>query len=196
MFASLARFVRSLLGTYEEPYRPVRQEMLVRSQSFKLHYTKWLGQKRHEEFLKNLYTSFTLNKLGIAGDIPLHYYQEPYSSHLLIHYIDKMGKDLLPFLQDYFRDRAMRLGYSLYLSDRKTLERLGYVEKTERHILRPGVSMFPGVGKQEQLYGVIELLLLYIDERPLYLSITAEASLDEGFSPCFPFDELAEILFT
>jgi hypothetical protein len=106
-----------------------------------------------------------------------------------------MGKHLFPFLQDYFRDRVMRIGYNLYLSDRQTINRISHLEVVDRHVLRPHVPAFQFNDLPEQLYGTISIVVHYVDDRPLFLQITAETQSDKTFAPAFPFDELAEILF-
>ncbi len=194
MFEQLALFVKRVFSA-PKAQEPVRQEMLVRSFSHKQQYKNWLSQGGHEEILKNLYTSYTLNKLNITGDVPMHVFVEGNSRHVLLHFTDSMGKTLFPYLQDFFRDRIMRIGYNLYLSDRQTISRAGHIEQIDRHILRPAVPAFYSGDKLEQLYGHITIKVDYIDDRPLYLQISAEAIQDKVYGKVFPFDELAETIF-
>jgi hypothetical protein len=195
MMSGLVKFMRQLLYLPEYPQDQVKHEMLIRPQSFRLQYQKWVKQGRQSELLKNLYTSFTLGKLGIAGEVPLHYFQDEQRKHLVIHYIENMGRELFPFLHDYFKDRILKLGYQVFLSDRKVVERLGYIEKTEQHVLKPIVSSYPSGSRQEQIYGVVVLQIRYIDERPLYLELITEEIIDRNYASAFTFDELMEILF-
>lgn len=171
------------------------QEMLVRSHRQKQLFKSWLHENQHNEVLKNLYTSFTLSKSGISGDIPMHVFSDRHSRHIIIHYMDMMGKHQFPFLQDYFRDRVMRIGYNLYLSDRQTINRISHLEVVDRHVLRPHVPAFQLNDLPEQLYGIISIVVHYVNERPLFLQITAETQAESHYAPAFPFDELAEILF-
>ncbi|MFM2286039.1 MAG: hypothetical protein RLZZ543_1536 [Bacteroidota bacterium] len=194
MFAQLSQFVKRVFAAPKKD-EPVRQEMLVRSHAHKQQYKSWVEQGGHSEMLKNLYTAYTLNKLGITGDVPMHVFVNGPSRHVLLHYTDAMGKTLFPFLQDYFRDRIMRIGYNLYLSDRQTISRAGHTEQIDRHILRPALPAFQEPGKLEQLYGHITLSVHVIDERPLFLQISAETLQDKQYTAVFPFDELAETLF-
>jgi len=194
MLSELARFVRQIFRSGTHAEEQVKHEMLIRPQSFRLQYQKWLRQGRHKEFLKNLYTSFTLNKLGVDGEIPLHYFSDLQRKHLLLHYMDSMGRDLLPFLLDYFKDSSVKLGYQVYLSDRKVVEHLGYIEKVEKHVLKPVVAPFPPAGRREQLYGIIAIQIRYVDERPLFLELSAEEIKSSKFHPAFSFDEYIEIL--
>jgi hypothetical protein len=194
MFEHVTHLLKRVFAAPKQ-LEPVRQEMLVRSFGHKQQFKTWLAQGGHEEILKNLYTSYTLNKLSITGDVPMHVFVEGTSRHVLLHYTDAMGKTLFPFLQDYFRDRIMRIGYNLYLSDRQTISRAGHIEQIDRHILRPALPAFQQPGKQEQLYGHITLSVHVIDDRPLFLQISAEAIQDKQYTAVFPFDELAETLF-
>jgi hypothetical protein len=173
----------------------VKHDMLVRNRIFKQQYKTWLETNRHTELLKNLYTSFTLSKLGITGELPILYYTERQSKHVLIHYIDPIGKHALPFLQDYFRDRVMRIGYTLFLSDSQLINRMGYTERIDSHLLKPQIKAFPFDAKHEQLYGAIQISFHSINSRPLYLRITSEELTDREFNKAYSFDELAEILF-
>lgn len=194
MFAQFSQFVKRVFAAPKKE-EPVRQEMLVRSYSYKQQYKTWINQGGHEEILKNLYTSYTLNKLQITGDVPMHVFVEGSSRHVVLHFTDSMGKTLFPYLQDFFRDRIMRIGYNLYLSDRQIISRAGHIEQIDRHILRPAVPAFHSGDKLEQLYGHITIKVDYIDDRPLYLQISAEAIQDKAYGKVFPFDELAETIF-
>jgi hypothetical protein len=174
----------------------VKHTMLVRNRLFKQQYRTWVDTNRHAELLKNLYTSFTLSKLGITGELPILYYTERQSKHLLIHYIDPIGKLALPFLQDYFRDRVMRIGYTLFLSDSQLINRIGYSERIDSHILKPCISAFPFDDTHEQLYGRIQINVHSINNRPLFLRITSDELPERDYSKAYAFDELAELLFS
>jgi hypothetical protein len=173
----------------------VVQEMLVRTHRQKQLFKTWIQEGRQHEVLKNIYTSYTLNKSGISGDVPMHVLLSGQHRQVIIHYLDVMGKHVFPFLQDYFRDRIMRMGYNLYLSDRQIIQRASHTETIDRHILRPYVPAVHLSDKPEQLYGVISVIVHRVNERPLYIQILAEAQHDPNLGEVFPFDELAEILF-
>lgn len=178
-----------------ESQETVTQEMLVRSHKQKQLFKSWLQAGAHSEILKNIYTSFTLSKSGVSGDLPMHVFSHGNSRHIVLHYMDSMGKNQFAFLQDYFRDRIMRIGYTLYLSDRQLIHRYSHVEVVDRHVLRPYVPAFSIKDKPEQLYGTISIVVHSANDRPLFLEIFSEANTDDSLAPAFPFDELAEILF-
>lgn len=169
----------------------VQAEMLVRARSYKEEYRKWITQGHHQELLKNIYTTFTLNKLGIRSELPMHYLGSLGKHTVVVHYLDVYGKDVFPYLQDYFRDRIVRLGYQLYLSERLDLPK----GRLERHILRPQVPAFNINDLPEQLYGNLEVSVFYAEQRPVYLEIHAEHLSEKHFNKAFAFDELAELLF-
>lgn len=194
MLEQLSQFVKRVL-TSPAKDEAVRQEMLVRSRSFKLHFTSWLTQGGQNEILKNLYTSYTLNKLRISGDLPMHVFVNGSSRNVVLHYTESMGKVLFPYLQDYFRDRVMRIGYSVSLSDRQIISRAGHTEQIERHVLKPCIPSVSLTDKIEQLYGYITISVSTIDGRPLFLQITAETIQEKQYNSVFSFDELAEELF-
>jgi hypothetical protein len=194
MFAHISQFVKRVFAAPKKD-EPVRQEMLVRTRTFKSQFKNWLAQGGQNEILKNLYTAYTLNKLGISGDVPMHVFVNGSSRHVLLHYTDSMGNTLFPFLQDYFRDRIMRIGYTVSLSDRQVIARAGHSEQIERHILKPSLTGIQKIDKKEQLYGHITISVSTIDGRPLFLQITADTIQDKQYNSVFPFDELAETLF-
>lgn len=195
MFESIKHFVATLFERNHPEEKPVRNEMLVRNHLFKQNYNKWLEQKKETEILKNLYTSFTLSKLGISGDLPIRYFSNGEQSSVLIPFIEPIGKDVLPRLQDYFRDRIMRIGYNLYVSERQIIARAGYNERVDRHILRPYVPAFSVDDMHEQLYGNIQISVNYVNDRPIFLELSAESINAPNYSAIYPFDELLEILF-
>jgi len=178
-----------------ESHNPVRQEMLVRNVRYKSDYHLWLEQHKQVELLKTIYISFVLRKLNIAGDIPLHAYQQHESSNLIVHYIEPIGKNSFNYLFDYLKDRTVKLGYMLYLSDRQIIERNGFIEKVERHLLRPQQSPYYLSENKEQLYGNIALSLIFINDKPLYLKIESSYALEKAYNQAFSFDDFAEVLF-
>lgn len=192
----LNRILMNLFSASDDHQGQVRQEMLIRRQSFKLQYKRWKESSLRTEVLKNLYTSFTLSKLGVAGEIPMHYFQDSSRYCLIIHYIETMDKDLLRFLQDHFKERLLKSEYTLYLSERKIFERTGYIEKSERHILKPAFSFFQTKGLNNQLFGLININIQYINDRPLYIEIITENIPGEKFSAQHEFEMLTELLFT
>ncbi|MEZ5173481.1 MAG: hypothetical protein R2850_08235 [Bacteroidia bacterium] len=196
MFEKLLQQIRKWLSSPSQADAgAVVQEMLVRPQRFKQQYRSWIADGAHHEVLKNIYTSFTLTHSGVSGDIPMHVFRNGSSRTVVIHYFDGLGKNIPAFLQDYFRDRVMRIGYNLFLSDRQEINRVSHQETVDRHVLRPYVPSFHINEKPEQLYGTISIAVHYADERPMFLEISSEVMHGGEFAPAFPFEELAEILF-
>ena len=193
------RFLQQLKKWFRPPEsdadQTMTQEMLVRSQKFKQAYRQWIADGAHHEVLKNIYTSFTLSRSGVSGDIPIHVFKQGYATHVVIHYFDGLGRNIPAFMQDYFRDRVMRIGYNLYISDRQLIKRISHTELVERHVLKPYVPAFSLNDKPEQLYGIVSIQVHYANDRPMFLELSAEVSPSDEFSAPFPFDELAEILF-
>lgn len=179
----------------KEQQNPIKQEMLVRNIRFKSDYHLWLEQGKQNELLKTIYISFMLRKLNIAGEIPLHAYSYDESNNLIIHFIEPIGKLHFCYLFDYLKERTIRMGYLLYLSDRQIIERNGYTEKIERHLLRPHYSPFSLGDINDQRYGNISMNLVFINDRPLYLSIESTHLLEKAYEHSFSFDEFAEVLF-
>jgi len=184
-----------LMINQKEQQNPIKQEMLVRNIRFKSDYHLWLEQGKQNELLKTIYISFMLRKLNIAGEIPLHAYSNDESNNLIIHFIEPIGKLHFCYLFDYLKERTIRMGYLLYLSDRQIIERNGYTEKIERHLLKPHYSPFSIGDINDQRYGNISMNLVFINDRPLYLSIESTQLLEKAYDNSFSFDEFAEVLF-
>lgn len=184
----------TILKRTRKPVSESEKGMLIRSYAYRRSYRKWIFQNQHVELLKNIYTAFTLNKAGIHGDLPLHYFPLKNGDQVLIHHLDFWGKSTFSFLSDYFRERLMRLGYKLYLSDFQQLIHQSRISRIERHILHPRSDISPFENTSTSLYGLIELTVQYSDDKPLFLSIRAEI-LQNNEDQSFSFDELAELLF-
>lgn len=196
MFLRLYNRLKCLLMVnHQKKHYPVKQEMLVRGVRYKSDYHLWLEQSKQTELLKTIYISFVLRKMNITGDIPIHSYSERESSYLVLHYIDPIGKANFSYLFDYLKDRTIKLGYMLYLSDKQVVERNGYIERTERHLLRPQQSPIFLSEHPEQLYGNIAFNLIYINDRPLYISVVSSFVLEKAYNQAFSFDDFAEVLF-
>ena len=180
---------------HSNPKEDNTSAMLVRSFSYRQAFRTWLAKHHHNELLKSIYTSFTLSKVGVQGDFPLSYFPLRTGDQIHIHYLDALGKNTFPYLMDYFRDRIMRLGYKLYLSDKQIINHQSHSARMERHILHPRKDLAIAGQKLPQLYGNIELRVQFIDDKPIYLSILTEPFDQSNYSRAYPFDELAELLF-
>jgi len=191
----LVRYVRKLLGVARPVHEELSVAMLVRNHQYKQQYRRWMTKNHQQELLKNLYTSFTLSKLGVTGDVPLHYFSDGRAHHILIHYIDPMDKVVLSFIQDYFRDKIMRLGFNLYHSERRVMDRVGYTDTIERHVLKPYIPSFAIDDVHERFYGNIQVSVHFVNDRPLFLQLTAEPLTEQDYQGQFSFDDLVEVLF-
>lgn len=195
---SLNLWFGKILSLFRE--KPVSSEagteMMVRSREFKQRYRDWVNSGQADPLLQNLYTSATLGNLGLRGEMPMHCAKTSEAQVLVLHYMERYGKEGFAFLMDYFRDRLLRKGFQVSQSDRRMVQLEHFVARTERHVLRNQIPpQHVPEGTAVLPWPTVEILVYYADERPVYLEINAHnptSRIPHGINIT---DDLADVFF-
>ncbi len=189
-------FVQNLLGRIfpkagrPESKIPFLSGRLVRENSYREAYAKWMDspELNHDmTVLQNAFENADNQTLGF------NIYRSAQSNGF--YFNRNLAIDLIyfPFLFDYFSERVLALGYTIYTSDFKIEEKPAGMQKLEKHYLKPPVDLsdLP----IDQAYGNILIELYYLDDVPLYLKLMANVYSDRNYREPKKFLQLMDILF-
>lgn len=112
----------------------------------------------------------------------------------VVHFMD-LDKDCdeVRHLFDYFKERIRSMGYVSYVSDIQEFQRVRWIEKVERHYLKPRLKRQLDE-KREQRFGNINIELLFRDNEPLHMKFAACTYQDSQFEDAEDFDELVKVI--
>ncbi len=183
-------FLKKIFGKYEKNTKlPLIQEPLVRSESEVQAYTNWVESHKRSDLQAFLRQQFEL-----------FLSEQPYQSCKFIQNAHTGGMIFYPtgpyttqdcqhFL-DYLRDAILPLNYRKYMSDVKQYNRKDFVEKIERHYLKPRYVIDPETQKANQLYGNIHLELTYKNDIASHLKLLCHNYHDQKFKTSLSFKSL------
>lgn len=174
----------------QEP--PVITERLVRSERFLKEYAQWADSERSLFVLEGLRDLHSLAENGQTDF--LHRYSSPQANGFFFDERAGVKREEFDFLLDHFRDVSLDLGYSIYTSDRKLTEKVGSVQRTDRHYLKPAIPK-KLVSPMNQLYGNVLLEYVAYNDNPAYLKVMVSCYSDRNFTEALPYEVFAERLF-
>ncbi len=169
-------------------------ELLVRSEDYKKKYRNWMSSGEAVKLIKRVERSYYLKKNRMKGDYEVHLFNSPAANGFALTYHPDISPVEFQFLLDYWRDRTLLLNYRLANTDRQLREKENYIQTTEKHYLKPPLTM--GQKKSEQRYGNILLEYVLINHQPNYIKLMVTIYSDHLFTTADPFDELVDYLFS
>ena len=169
--------------------------MIVREEDFKKAYLAWdfsLEKKRLINWISGQY--------GIYRSIPddvekgIDFLNTNSSKGFVLHFKEKtFQKEELAFFFDYLKNNFLKAEYRISVSDRRVFNRANYLEKIERHYLKPRHKM--GVNEKiNQQFGNVSIILSYRDDQAYNLKCSATAYPDRSFAEAKAFDEFMETI--
>jgi len=175
--------------------QPISHEVLERSAKEKLAYANWKDSSHRKKMLAYIGNNFRVWKKTPCEQCDgIDFLKMKSFDGFIVHLMD-LDKDSeeVRHLFDYFKERIQALGYMVYTSDRRSFQRMRWVEQVERHYLKPRPNFEEGK-KKNQLFGNINIELLFRDDEPLHLKFAACTYQDSQFSEAGDFEELVEAI--
>lgn len=173
---------------------PILEEALLRSDTDKQNYWRWLNAGSYHKLLSDVREGYEQKKRNLPGSrLEVHILKSDQSNGIAITYPNHVQAAHFEHLFDLLRDRTQNLGYQHYTSGRRVFDRAKYIETIDKHYLKP-----PKQGLKEppfdQQYGNILIELIWIDRRPSFMRLMAHVYSDHLFGKARTFDELLEHL--
>lgn len=175
------------------PAQPVIHEVIERSTEFEIAYESWkskLSKRRIIDWLKTEYTTYLIEEENL--DKAIAFLNTPSAKGFVIHFNQtKYSEEEITFLFDYFKEKVKDLNYRTYLSDTRTYNRPNWVERVDKHYLKPSLKINKdNVNDFNQSYGNITIELVYRNDKIWYLKFQAVSYNDRLYKEADPFKEL------
>jgi len=171
---------------------PVK-EKLIRGNKFQKAFFEWKDSDREIEVLDRLKMQYQDTKAGSQADL-FHIHKSPQANGFF--FDDRIGisPQEFSFLLDSFKHRTAAMGYSLYSSERHSIEKSETVQVIERHYLKPEIdrSFNPPI---DQRYGNVLLEYVAYNHKPAYLKVMVTSYSDRNYKEALDFRKFIERLF-
>jgi len=175
------------------PSKPLIHEMIKRTEEEKKDYDFWKNTivcKRLLNWLSDQYAIFKV--LPNDTDSAMDFLDTPSSKGFVIHFYktEYSERDVM-YLFDFLKEKILTLDYRTQISDRREFNRPHWVEKIERHYLKPKPD-FLKKEKFNQAFGNITIELLFRNDKPYQLKFRATTYKDHLFKEAETFQGLMQ----
>ncbi|MFK7808995.1 MAG: hypothetical protein AB8F74_14415 [Saprospiraceae bacterium] len=193
--------IKQLFKTVEEssPSRPVVKSTIKRSEEELADYEKWkpgLSAKRLVDWIHNEYATHLIDPEQVDESIDfinvratygfaIHFYKMNYPLRDITHLFD--------LLKEKMRTTA---GYRSYTSNSRTYNRPKWVERLDRHYLKPPIIFLEDGVRIDQKFGNVTIELLFRNDEPYQLKFSATSYVDRNYKKAEGFGDLMEVLRT
>ncbi len=178
--------------------QPVIHEVIKRSEKELADYERWketVGKRRFLDWLRSEHSNYKkdphstdaaidfLNTPSTKGFV-IHFYRMRYNNWEIIHFFD------------FLKEQVLALDYKSYLSDTRTYNRKDWVERTDRHYLKPPTNIRnPELGNFDQRFGNITIEIVFRNEKIYLLKFSASIYKDRLYKEAEEFDELLKAIY-
>lgn len=171
--------------------QPISHQLIKRSPEYLQEYQRWTNSKCQKDMLAYIANNYKIWKNTPCEQCEsIDFLKMKSFRGFVVHFMD-LDRDCeeVRHLFDYLKNQIRQLGYRSYVSDIKEFQRARWIEKVERHYLKPPLTSNQN-GKREQRFGNINIELLFRDEEPLHMKFSACTYQDSQFSEAEDFEEL------
>lgn len=190
------KILDKLFGNKDEPDSlQMLDGVLERSEAFEEAFKRWSASYKAEEVIGKISNIFWNVRRGIGFSPGLFVYTSPQANGFYFNSKLEISQRGFEFLLDEFRDRVLKMDYSLYTSDRKYVEVPAGIQRIDKHYLKPN-SKTHSDGLFNQNYGNVLLELYSLNEEAQYLKCMVTVYSDRTFAEAKPFEIFAECLLT
>jgi len=177
------------------PTQPAIHEVIKRSDDHIQKYEQWKESVVHSQLLNWIseqYASYRQDRS--TTNTSIDFLNTPSTKGVAIHFGDmNYSTDDARFLFDYFREAIKKHNYRTQVSDTRTYSKSTWVETVERHYLKPR-PQYDDLGKIDQAFGNITILLTLRDEKVYSLKLSATAYVDRLFNDAKGFEGLMRVI--
>lgn len=175
--------------------QPITHELIHRTDEELQAFEKWKLSKCKQEMLNYISKNYKIWKNTPCEQCDgIDFLTMKSFDGFIVHFMDlERDCDEVRHLFDYLKERIRGLGYVPYVSDVKEFERIRWIEKVERHYLKPSLRN-QTAGKRKQRFGNINIELLFRDGEPLHMKFAACTYQDSQFDDPENFEELVRVM--
>ncbi len=171
--------------------KPVLHTLIQRSPGFLLDLERWEQGVLCQRMLTWIEEQYTIyNSKTAKLDNTISFLDTPSSKGFAIHfYKTNYTSQEAEFLLDILKKRVQKENYHIQISDSRTYNRANWVERVDRHYLKPRIQ-FEDKSKINQLYGNILIELEYRNDQVYHLKFRATAYTDHLYQKGKAFQKL------
>ena len=178
-----------------KPYQPVLKSAIERSEEEREDYDKWkntLSKRRLLDWINAEYVNHLVNPEHV--DPSMDFLNTRSSNGFVVHFHKTQYpiRDVMHFF-DFLKERVLTMGYRKYTSDSRTYNRPNWVERVDRHYLKPSLKLGRAEdGRVNQRFGNITIEVLLRNEKVHNLKFSATSYTDHKYKEADDFDELMQ----
>ena len=193
---SLWNQIKSAFSAAEQssPSQPAVHELLVQSIEEEAAYNQWKRTEsgaRLRDWLAEEYINFRAKR---STDQALAFLDTPSSKGFIVYFHRlEYRKEEIGYFFYLLKERVQELDYRLDLSDRRVYNRKDWVERVERHYLKPRNKFIPGE-LIDQRFGNIAISLEWRNDQIHHLRLRATVYNDALYEEGQDFGEFMRIL--
>ncbi len=189
--------IKSIFNQSElsSPTQPAIHEIIKRSEEFLEEYDTWKGGPKHKKLLNWISEQYAIyqNKDGKLSE-SIDFLHTASTKGVAIHLADSNhDTEEARYLLDYFKEKIREHQYRSQVCDTRTYTKNTWIETVERHYLKPK-PQYDELGKLDQAFGNITLLLTFRDDKVYNLKMSATAYQDRLFNAEKQFSELMRVI--
>jgi len=165
---------------------------LERSTVFDENFESWKQSDRATENLSKISNLFWNVKRKLVQSASVFTYSSPQANGFYFNTKIGIDPEEFHFILDFYRDRTIELGYSLYSSGTKFTEVPAGIQRIDKHYLKPLNNALNAEERIDQKYGNVLFELYYLNEEVQYLKCMVSVYSDRKYSKAQPFESYAE----
>lgn len=170
-------------------------EIISRDEDFKQAYQAWDFSLEKKRLVNWILSQYAIYK-AIPDDLDkgIDFLNINSSIGFVLHFkTKKLSQEEAQFFFDYLKNKFLLHEYRISVSDRRVYSKGSYVEKVERHYVKPK-HKFGKDKKINQQFGNVSILLTYRNDVPYNLKCSATAYPDRSFAAAKAFDQFIEVI--
>ncbi len=190
-------YFKQLFRESEEssPSKPFIREAISRSEDEQDAFSLWKrthAAQKMLDFINAQYANHLIEpeKMDNSFDV----LNSPSTNGFIIHFSDlRHNQKDIQHLFDYLKEITLKIGYKHYMSDTRTYNRKLWIEKVERHYLKPPIRFDENEESKKRLiqrYGNILIELLFRNDQLANLKFRATNYNDHNFTEANNFSDL------
>lgn len=177
---------------------PVIHKVIERTATELQAYERWkntLGSQRLLDWIRGEHVNFVVDPQGT--DAAIDFLNTPSTKGFVIHfYKTRYTAVEVNHFFDFLKERVLTLDYKSYLSDTRTYNRKEWVERMDRHYLKPPTNIRnPEKGQFNQRFGNITIELMFRNDKIYLLKFSATTYNDHLYKKAEEFNELMKHLY-
>jgi hypothetical protein len=190
--------IKKLFKSVEEssPAQPVLKSTIERSEAELLDFEIWkngLSKRRLFDWIHQEYATYLSEPQHQVEGIDFIHARATYGFAIHFYKLNYPLRDI-NHLFDLLKEQVRDIGYRSYTSDSRTYNRPDWVERLDRHYLKPPIIFLEDGVSLDQKFGNITIELLFRNDKAHQLKFSATSYRDRNYKEAESFEALMVFL--